>query len=272
MATHTLESGFGTTSQHESHIHRAQKSGYLHQRMHTVSGLTRKIVDTVPAGTGLYLIGEGKVVHAFDPMQVAAKNIRIVTVDRSLPDAPPNGVDAQIWCDLNMLAADVRASIANVRLLPVPSGAFMASHIGRYLPADTTSTLLHAGADALVDGGSIWLVDTPIAARAKKTGGSPGFHEAYELTRTRDDVRIAVDVVLAPRLDIGLYYQLNELRAQRPGADDLAFFEAVDEGKIQFDTVVALAADEHEFRVNVGRRAVRVNGWGIRAMMLQKQE
>jgi hypothetical protein len=267
----TFPSEIGTLKQHAEHINRAQRNGYLHQILHEVSGLTRSIVEAVPRGTGMYLVGEGKVVHRLDACQVRERDIRVVTVDRELPQQPPAGVDAQIHCDLSRLSSMLRQS-AQTTLddrMPFVPGSFVASHIARYLPEEDTSTLLHAGMDALRPGGNIWLVDTPLAARLRKHSNSPGFCEGYDIAQSRDDVRIAVDAVIAPVVPEGLYFKLNDMRARVPGSDDMAFLDAVQDGIVRFASVPAADAEEGEFRIRQGGR-IRVNGWGIRAMMLQK--
>ena len=53
-------------------------------------------------------------------------------------------------------------------------------------------------------------------------------------------------------------------------SDDEEFFDAVEQDRVRFDAVPANKIDESEFRTQLGRRTVRVNGWGIRAMMLEK--
>lgn len=265
-------SEIGTPKQHAEHIHSAQRNGYLHQILHEVSGLTRRIVASVPQGTGMYLVGEGKVVHRLDACQLRERDIRVVTVDRELPQQLPACVDAQIHCDLRQLSSMLRQSAwaaLNDRMPFVP-GSFVASHIARYLPEEDTSTLLHAGMDALHPGGNIWLVDTPLAARLRKHSNSPGFFEGYEIARSRDDVRIAVDAVIAPVVPESLYFKLNDMRARVPGSDDGAFLDAVQDGVVQFASVPAADAEEGEFRIRQGSR-IRVNGWGMRVMMLEKQ-
>ncbi len=267
----------GSQQQHAERIRRASAAGgYLHQSMHLASGLNDRVARSVPRGTGLYLVGEGHIVHDFDPVTLEERGVSVVAVDRDLPERPQPGVDAQIRCDLHDIAEHVRSGVADLDFegataeLPRP-GTFMASHIGRYLPDADTAVLLEAALHALPPDGNIWLIDTPLAARLRKLSGSPGFLEAYRLAETRRGVRIAVDEVIAPVIDLGFYYQLERMRARRPGSDDEAFFDAVEQGKVRFDAVPSSRAREDEYRVGTGRRSVRVNGWGIRAMMLEKR-
>ncbi len=268
--------------EHGRQIDRAERhGGYIHQVLHRVTGLTDRVVQSVPKSTGMYLIGEGRIVHTFDPKLASDRGVTMVAVDRELPEQPVSPVSLQVRCDLIELAHAANARCRMIlrgtepksrRELPEP-GTFFASHIGRYLPSDVTQTLIDVGLDMAVPGGNLWLVDTPLCTRLRKASGSPGFDEAYRVARSRDDVRIAVDEVIAPILPKGLYHKINALRGPHKSteAEHEAFFEGIADGDIRFVTLPSSGTDESVFREEVSARSFRVNGWGVRAMMLEKQ-
>lgn len=271
-------------SAHSRQIARAERAGgYLHQELQRCYGIDQRVVESIPAGTGLYLLGEGRIVHAYDQAALQAKQVQVVAVDRDLPMHPVGPVQHQVQCDLETLgqwciteaSSTVRTTLEAYRSqallmgLPQPGG-FVASHIGRYLPETAVQGLLKQASAVLVPGGQVWILDMPLAAR-KGVLASPGFTEAYQLLQHDSSLALVADEVIAPVMPKHRYHAINDMR-QKFGvsAEHDMFFRSLQQGETSVRTVPVSKIDESQFRID-SNHFTTVVGWGVRCMQLTKR-
>lgn len=290
---------------HQADICSAKVRGYTHLELQAACGLNDAIVQHLPEQSTVILLGEGPVARALNRSALEAKQCRVVGVDREDDGLCPPTLDALIAADLlTTAAAGAKLSLteslrrtaqaihhrqcdARRHLLltsTVRTGAVVYSHIGRYVPAADTTTLLSQSAQSLLPGGRLYVVDRPACARSTEALSSPGFVEARQLTAENAwPMRVVFDDVLAPVLSDNQYYTLRSLQRGQTAAEEQALFDLVADGHVTFAAATPTIANQGEpygdaptmyqeehstYRLRGKRRLV--GGWGVRLLIAER--